>query len=35
MVQPKTKFVLYEAAIEQALMLVPAAPVPEQMDVDI
>jgi hypothetical protein len=33
MVQPRNKFVLEDAAIEQALALVPAAPIPEQMDV--
>jgi hypothetical protein len=33
MVQPRNKFVLDDAAIEQALALVPAAPIPEQMDV--
>ena len=29
MVQPRLKFVLDDAAIEQALALVPAAPAPE------
>ncbi len=35
MVQPKQKFVLDDSAIEQALALVPGAPKPEDMQVNL